>query len=139
MLGNIVSLLVATQNISLRTENFELVSISKCFVQYDSIVAYCGSFDSIHYGIDIVFDKNTPHQLTSEECATLQSTGVINFKGHRLETTKGKGHHTFDIVAEGKKGVEGECRGVPFVHKGRLFVQHVLRFVFPKNYIRLIQ
>ena len=54
MLGNIVSLLVATQNISLRTENFELVSISKCFVQYDSIVAYCASFDSIHYGIDIV-------------------------------------------------------------------------------------
>lgn len=122
----LVSLLLSSHG---NHTNVEPFTVTKCSLKFDSQVSYCGVFESLVYGANFDLDRSIPISVSGEECRNMKSSGMFFFRGHNLEVrnTNLKNHQTFDIVDEGFRGMNGQCRGSQFVYQGIIFNNHVLR------------
>ena len=99
--------------------------VTKCKLEFDTRISYCGSFDSIMYGVVHHADRNQPAYFSRENCERLKKNGFFYFEGQKILMKRPR-FDSFEIVMKGEANSHGGCIGARFKYQGREFRRHVL-------------
>ena len=125
----ILSLLIGGYNISNENSTLEdslrVKVVTKCELKFDTRISYCGTFDSLQYGVVHYADRNQPEYISRENCESLKRNRFFYFEGRKLEMMRST-YASFDVILKGEANSYGGCRGASFKYEGKQFYRHVM-------------